>query len=119
MTTTPVERTQIAKITDTFLGANEDTHGVLTATLTVDYGGAGQTIGGYNLSSKTTAFGMQFVKALMGAAGADSWEQMKGKTILVITDSDRPYGKVIGIQNLPTERGGRFIFDELAAGYSS
>ena len=118
---TPIadERTEIVKITDTFLGANEDSHGILTATLTVDYGtsGGGQRIGGYNLSTKTSAFGMQHVKALMGAVGVSSWEQMKGKTILVITDGEQ--GPVIGIQNLPTERGRRFIFDELTAQYTT
>jgi len=119
MTTAAVEHTQIAKITGTFLGANEDSHGILTATLTVDYGtrGGGQRIGGYNLSTKTSAFGMQFVNALMDAAGASSWEELKGKTILVITDGKQ--GPVIGIQNLPTERGRRFIFDELTAQYTT
>src|SRR5665648_1151956 len=120
MSAATVEHTQIAKVTDTFLGASEDTHGILTATLTVAYGPDGchssQRIGGYNLATKDSAFGMQFVKALMDAAGASSWEDMKGTTVLVITSGEE--GPVIGIRNLPTERGGRFIFDELVAEYT-
>ena len=115
--TDPLHR-QIAKITKTFLGANEDTHGVLTCDLTVDTGdGQAARIGGYCLGSKTTAFGMEFVKHLMDAAGAASWEEMVGKTIFVIREGDE-WGRAIGIEHLPTEPGGRFIFAELADKYT-
>lgn len=107
----------IGKITGTFLGADENSHGILTATLTIDHGGSGCQIGGYALGSKTTAFGMQFVKHLMDAAGAESWEKMVGRTIFVIRDGNE-YGPAIGIENLPTERGRRFVFSELAEQYA-
>ena len=111
------EHFAIAKITDTFLGASEDSHGILTAELTVDYGvTGGQRIGGYNLGSKTTAFGMQFVRAILGAVGVACWEQVKGRTILVIQDGEN--GRPIGIQNLPTEHGKRFVFDDLVQDYT-
>ncbi len=106
---------QIAKITGTFLGANEDTHGILTAQLTVDLGGSQtRSVGGYSLGSKDTAFGMQFVAALMRAAGAQSWESMVGRTVFVLTDE---HDRVVGIENLPTEPGERFVFDELVVQY--
>lgn len=115
---TATEVKVIGKITGTFLGENEDSHGILTADLTVDLGGNQSCrIGGYNLASKTDAFGMDFVKHLMDAAGAESWEQLVGKTIFVIRQGDE-WGRVIGIENLPTERGGRFIFSELADHYT-
>lgn len=109
----------IGKIASTFLGANEDSHGILTATLVVEHGGSIGTshIGGYNLGSRNTAFGMQFVRHLLRAAGAESWEQLVGKTVFVIRQRDE-WGRAIGIENLPTERGGRFIFDELADQYA-
>lgn len=107
---------EIAKITGTFLGANEDTHGILTAELTVDLGGSqARSIGGYNLGSKDTAFGMQFVAALMRAAGAQSWESMVGRTVFVLTDE---HDRVVGIENLPTEPGDRFVFGELVEQYT-
>lgn len=114
---TPTEVKVIGKITGTFLGANEDSHGILTATLDIDHGGSRCHIGGYPLGTKDTAFGMQFVKHLMDAAGAETWEQMVGRTIFVIRQGDE-YGPAIGIGNLPTERGSRFIFQELADQYT-
>lgn len=115
------EHLAIAKITDTFLGADEDSHGILTAMLTVDYGPGGNgwssCAGGYNLGSKTTAFGMQFVRGILEAAGVGTWEQLKGRTILVIQRDEG--GPILGIQNLPTEPGRRFVFAELAAEYTS
>lgn len=74
-------------------------------------------IGGYNLASRNTAFGMQFVKHLLEAAGAESWEQLVGKTVFVIRQGGE-WGRAIGIENLPTERGRRFIFEELADQYA-
>lgn len=114
---TATEVKVIGKITRTFLGANEDSHGILTATLDIDHGGSSCRIGGYALGTKDTAFGMQFVKHLMDAAGATKWEEMAGRTIFVIRQGDA-YGPAIGIENLPTERGGRFIFHELADQYT-
>ena len=69
---TSTEHLAIAKITDTFLGAGERSHGVLTATLTVDYGGTSQSVGNYSLGGKT-AFGIQFVARILRAAGVSSW----------------------------------------------
>lgn len=85
MSQTTAEHKQIGKIISTFLGASEDSHGILTATLVVDHGGSIGTshIGGYNLGSRNTAFGMQFVRHLLRAAGAESWEQLVGKTIFL------------------------------------
>lgn len=116
-TAAPVERLQIAKITDTQLGYQD--HGILSADLTVDFGSGGggsMGVGGYGLGSKTTAFGMQFVKGILDACGVRRWEDLKGRTVYVVLDSaDEFGGRVIGIQNLPTEPGTRFIFAELKA----
>jgi hypothetical protein len=105
---------KIAKIERTFLGIED--HGIFTAELTVNYGGSGQTIGGYRLDypnsqSPGTAFGIEFVKGVMGACGVDSWEKVKGSTILVLKKEER--GHVLGIKPLPTESGTTFIFSEL------
>jgi hypothetical protein len=108
----------IAKIVDTYLGAGEHSHGVFTATLTVDYGGTGQTIGGYNLSGDT-GFAGAFIRRVLDVAGVDRWEQLKGRTILVLHEDDRPESRVVGIENLPTERGGQLVFETLCAEYQA
>lgn len=122
-------RRDIAKITSTMLGVED--HGILTVWLTVDYGGSGQGIGGYSLDGPThdddgkflgrvgSAFGMEFVARTMRACGVDKWEDLKGRTIYVLQDlpdDESAWGtsKVVGIENLPTERGERFIFADLA-----
>lgn len=121
-------RRDIAKITSTMLGVED--HGILTCHLIVDYGGGGQSIGGYALDTPThdengrfsgrvgTAYGMEFVARVMRACGVDKWEDVKGRTIFVLqdlADGEPSWGtsKVVGIENLPTERGERFIFAEL------
>lgn len=123
-------RRDIAKITSTSLGYED--HGILTAMLTVDYGGSGQGIGGYSLDGPEhdaddkflrrvgSAFGMEFVARIIRACGVQSWEQVKGRTIFVLQDLDEgtlAWGtaRVLGIENLPTEKGERFLFADLAA----
>lgn len=121
-------RKDVAKITNTMLGYED--HGILSCMLTVDYGGAGQGVGGYSLDTpikgrddkflrrEGTAFGMEFVARVIEACGVKSWEQIKGRTIYVLQDlpEDAPTwgtSKVIGIENLPTEPGRQFIFQDL------
>lgn len=107
----------IAKITRTYLGRGEASHRVFTATLEVDYGnGEHQSIGGYNLGGNTGYAGA-FIRATLNAAGVDAWEDLVGKTIFVLTEHD-PAGpgpnRILGIEHLPTEPGGRFVFSELS-----
>lgn len=121
-------RKDIAKITDTMLGVED--HGILTCYLTVDYGGSGQLIGGYGLDNPVkdengkflrregTAFGMEFIARVIRACGVMKWEDVKGRTIYVLQDleADSPAwgsSKVMGIENLPTEPGEQFIFQDL------
>jgi hypothetical protein len=110
---------EIAKIETTFLGVED--HGILTATLRVNYGGASQSIAGYALDDKPsegpdgrhrrgTAEGVEFVARLLRACGVRSWEQLPGRTVYVLFNNQR---RPMGVENLPTERGGRFLFDDL------
>lgn len=118
-------RQRIAKIASTSLGVED--HGVLTAYLTVDYGGAVQAIGGYGLDRYDaeqkrrvgTAYGCEFIARVIRACGVAKWEDVAGRTIYVL--QDLPEGtsvlgtaKVVGIENLPTEPGERFVFADLA-----
>lgn len=99
---------EIAKITRTHLGY--ESHGILTIYLTVDFGGAGTIIGGYNLSIGNGGAMAKFVAGVLRATGVQTWEEVRGRTVLVLSDSDR---KVVGIENLPTEDGALFLFSEM------
>ena len=68
---------------------NQD-HGCLSVWVHVDYGGAGQGFGGYNLGranpkelSKGGNIGSHFIARCMDVAGVSEWSQMAGKTIRV------------------------------------
>lgn len=114
----------IAKIERTMLGWED--HGILTCMLTVSYGGgSAQGIGGYTLDEpvrdgqnnfvgrRGTDYGMEFVARMIQACGVQTWEEVKGRTILVLHEDDRWHSPVIGIKPLPTEGGKEFIFDDL------
>jgi hypothetical protein len=108
MTTLSIER-EIAKIERTFLGYED--HGILTAYLHVTYGGAGQGIGGYDLRPGNGAVAARWIDWTLKACGVRSWEDLKGRTIYVLTSERR----VVGIEPLPTEPGERFMFTEAGA----
>jgi len=98
--------TRNATIKSTMLGYED--HGIFTAILNLDYGGAGQGFGlcfldAYNDKTKEregTAFGMQFIIEVMKVVGVESWESLKGKHCRVKAD----YEKVHAI--------GHFLKDE-------
>jgi len=107
---------QICKITSTHLGFED--HGIFTAMITVDYGGCSQSIGGFVMgvpdAPHTTPRAADFIVGLLKACGVDKWEQLKGRTIFAIFDGDEmPLNTMpLGIENLPTERGERFLFKD-------
>lgn len=120
MTDTATYVEVIAKVESTMLGWED--HGILTCWLHVSYGGSAQGIGGYALDASAggddrrrygTAYGMEFVRRVMLAAGVGQWEHLKGRTLYVLREDDGWNARIVGLAPLPTERGERFIFDEL------
>lgn len=123
-------RKDVAKITDAFLGL--EAHGIFTLQLFVDYGNSGcQGVGGYGLDVPVkkldgshshragSAYGHEFIIRTMRACGVDEWSKIVGRTIYVLQDlpegsSALGTSKVVGIENLPTEPGERFVFADLA-----
>lgn len=112
---------KIGKIEKTFLGYED--HGIFTASLEINYGGSFQSIGGYRLDEPNsvtgkahgTAEGLDFITHVIKVAGVNKWEDVKGRTILVLFEDYSYNGLPIGIKNLPTEKGETFIFEDLWA----
>ena len=109
----------IAKITDTYLGV--ESHGIFTAVLTLDYGSSGQGTPGYALDGPLVKDGerigrwgipqgVDFIKAVIRAAGVEKWEDVKGRTVIATIGEDR---QVSGIRPLPTENGAPMVFREI------
>jgi len=96
--------TRNAVIESTMLGY--EGHGIFSAYLQLDYGCAGQSFGGYAMDEPKgergagrhrvgTAFGMDFIIAVMKVVGVESWEELKGKHVRVKSD----FGKVYALGN--------------------
>lgn len=116
---------KIAKVRSARLGTED--HGIWTAWLDLDYGGAGQGAGGYGLDNPKkdasgkflgrvgTAFGMHFVMRLCEACGVDEWSKLTGRTVYALFKGDTWGTRVEGIAPLPMEAGKPFWFDECAS----
>src|SRR3990167_10576868 len=82
-----------AKINGTMLGIED--HGIMTASVELDYGGSGQGFGGCALDEpikdasgkflrrQGTAYGCEFIKRILWVVGVERWEALIGKHVRV------------------------------------
>ena len=113
---------KIAKIESTMLGIED--HGIFTAYVFMNYGGSSQGFGGYVLDKlvdretyrrEPMPSALGFVTGVLQAAGVDSWERLKGRTLFVLFANDDEWNeKPIGLEPLPTEPGKRWMASEWA-----
>lgn len=81
-------------------------HGLLSAWLTLDYGGTGQAFGGYSLylpdsfshHDMNINYAGHFIFRCLEIADVDDWERMNGKTIRV--KKDKPFGSIEAIGHI-------------------
>jgi hypothetical protein len=96
----------IGTIKATSLGYED--HGILTASLTVEWQGGGVSVGGFCLDTprdrqakdyarKGTAYGLDHVIRLMETVGVDRWEDLKGKQVIVLFDG--PTRSTLGLMS--------------------
>jgi hypothetical protein len=105
---------EVMKITSTALGDDND-HGLFGASLNLSGEGTGVSFGGYCLDARPakdadgnrrgarrpTAYGMDYIVQVMRACEVSRWEQLTGKTILTLWDSEAHWGQQVkGIANL-------------------
>lgn len=84
-----------------------DDHGLLSAWLTLDYGGSGQGFGGYCLyvpkdfkhhDPAGPNYAGHFIWRCMEVGGVTKWDNLVGKTIRV--RKDKPFGKILAIGHI-------------------
>ena len=110
---------RIAKIDSTMLGIED--HGILTAWLQCSYGGSGQGLGGYALDGPydeeakirlPNAECGRWVTGVLKACGVTRWENVAGRTVIVMLDGEGWNARPVGIRPLPTENGEPFWFTQ-------
>lgn len=98
--------TKNAKIRSTMLGVED--HGIMTCSISLDYGGMVQGFGGYGFDEphkteaepfgrRGTAYGCEFIRRVLVVVGVDCWEDLKGKHVRAVIDGGlvRKIGHII------------------------
>ena len=79
-----------AKIINTTIGI--EGHGILTCWLHLEFDGAGQGFGGWDIRTNAG----QWIEKILSTIEVDNWEDLKGETIRVEAD----HGKIYKIGNI-------------------
>lgn len=114
----------IAKIDSTHLGIED--HGLFTLNLGFAYGGGThQGIGhivldsplkdsdGHFIRRQGTSIGCECIMRVLSACGVDTWEKLRGRTVIVLRENGGWNAAIKGIAPLPTEPGKEFVFSDV------
>lgn len=106
---------QIMTIESTSLGVED--HGIVTAYLHCKADGVGIGVGGFCLDTPVrdaddkfvgregTAFGLDHIMTLVNTVGAGSWEQLKGREVIVLFKGSSLWGSTAaGLTGLTNDR---------------
>lgn len=114
---------QVGVIKSTSLGYED--HGILTASLVVEWPGGGVSVGGFCLdeprgregkdySRKGTAYGLDHIIWILDTVGVDRWEALVGKTVVVLFEGKSLWGaRSVGIAHATDEKK-ILVFEEHA-----
>jgi hypothetical protein len=117
---------QIGTVTSTRLGY--ESHGILTASLGVEWKGGGVSAGGYCLDTPKdidgrdytrvgTAFGLDHLIRIIETVGVESWEAIKGQHVIVLFEGRSAWGsQSVGIAHT-TDESKVLVFTEHAAAW--
>lgn len=97
-------------IESTFLG-NEMDHGFFMAQLTFNFGGAVQAA--QIIFGKDDTHGVEFIKKVLDACGASTWESLKGKKAMALYEDDTYNNYIRGIAPMPYGEGKPIVFSEI------
>lgn len=104
---------KIGRIAATHLGP--EGHGIFTAQLTVEGDGWGVGVGGYILKGDS-GFGIDHISAIMKAVGVETWEKVRGNSVMVLFGAEAGFGnRAVGIAHPVEDRV--LIFAEHAEQY--
>ena len=80
-----------------------DDRAKLTVWISLDYGGAGQCFGGYNLYSELKSdanWAGHFIYKCMSVVGVEEWDRLKGKCVRIEHDKKGLAGLIIAIGHI-------------------
>jgi len=106
---------QIGTIKSTSFGT--ESHGIITATLHVQWKGGGIGVGGYCLDEPKkdaegkhlgrfgTSYGLDHLMRVMETVGVDTWEQLPGKQVIVLFADGGGWGSTAcGLAGITNEK---------------
>ena len=108
---------ELGRVESTMIGIED--HGVMTARLSFGFDGTGQGTGDYVLDGKPSEPGGDrtphvicgaYIAALIKVCGVDSWEQIKGRPLLVLREGK--WGRILGLAD-PFKADNYLVFKDL------
>lgn len=108
-------RKELGRVSRVHFGLQD--HGILTLDIALDFGGTGQSFGGYALDTWDAAknrrvghpAGTDFVLQMLDLFGVQTLDDIKGRTVYALRD-DRSL--IVGLELPPFDGGRKFMVEE-------